>query len=146
LWKGAQRASEPRVEFASDVSKSADGALKAIVDLIPTDVIGIYLALVGIFGQSWWLFWIGAALIPVLLTITHFEKKKKLEKKEDAPALGRLLLVIVFAFVAYVPWAATLPDTPFLACSEHATEIGAGAAIVLSGFLPRLARLLGISA
>jgi hypothetical protein len=134
------------VERASTSQNTLQSALDAIVRLIPAEVIGIYLALVGLFGQSWLVFWIGAALIPVILTIAHFEKKKDLKNGEQAPRLHMLALIVVFAFVAYVPWAATLPTTPFLRYSEHATKYAAGAALVLSAFLPRLARLIGIAA
>jgi hypothetical protein len=145
LWDYAQRTGQPAVREAAAAPISVQSALDTIVNLIPADVIGIYLALVGLFGQSWCLFWIGAALIPILLTIAHFERKKDLKTGEQPPPLSKLVLVVLFAFVAYVPWAATLPNTPFLEFHEHATKFSAGAALVLSAFLPRLARLLGIA-
>ena len=146
LWDNAQRAAQPAAKPAAAPSKSVQNALDAIVTLIPADVLGIYLALIGLFGQSWWIFWIGAALIPILLTIAHLEKKKALKNGEQPPPFSKLVLVVIFAFIAYLPWAGTLPETPFLEFSTHATEISAGGAIVLSAFLPRLARLLGIVA
>jgi hypothetical protein len=144
LWERAQRASHPQVQPASQPQASLQNALDTIIELIPAEVIGIYMALVGLFGQSWVIFWIGAASIPLFLSIAHFEKRKALNSGLP-PSFPKLILVACFAFVAYVPWAATLPDTPFLQFNEHATKIGAGAALILSPILPRLARLLGLN-
>lgn len=146
LWDHAQRAAQPSVASASTKATSVQDSLNAIVKLIPVEVIGVYLALVGIFGQSWEIFWIGAALIPIVLTIVHFERKKRLKQGEVSPTFVKLLLIILFAFIAYVPWVGTLPETPFLQFTSDATKYSAGTALVLSAFLPRLARLLGINA
>lgn len=125
---------------------NVQSALEAIVRLIPTEVLGVYMGLVGLFGQSWTIFFVGGALIPVLLTITHFERKAKLPDGEPAPSTGKLTLMVFFAWLAYVPWAGTLPGTPFTQFHPDATKIAAGIALVLSPLLPRLAKLLKLSA
>jgi hypothetical protein len=147
LWDAALRSSQPEVRPATEPPPpSLQNSLDAILKLIPAEVVGAYLALVGFFGQSWLLFWLGAVLIPIGLTLAHFEKRKAIVAGQVPPSLSKLVLAVIVAFVAYVPWTATLPGTPFLRFSTHATTIGAATAIVLSALLPRLARLLGIVA
>ena len=101
----------------------------------------MHTALVGIFGQSWWVFGAGATAIVGLFLINYFDARKKSEAEIE---FSSFLAPMIFAFVAYVPWAASLPETPFLQLTDHATQIAAGAAIVLSYFIERIALLFGV--
>jgi|SRR5215471_13713778 hypothetical protein len=128
-----QERTKPAADVAAEAAgaeveakKTVESALEKITAFIPTEIIGLYVAGLGIFtpqtaAGKWWVFFVCLALIPVFMVIGYFQKKKH---KLPIPKLGVLLLLVAFAAVAFVAWAAAMPATPFLSLNSYATQIG----------------------
>jgi hypothetical protein len=54
------------------------------------------------------------------------------------------LMLILFALVAFVAWAAALPGTPFLSLTPRATAIGGWAVVILALVMYKVADLLDV--
>ena len=122
-------------------------AIDQIVAFIPTEVIGIYIAGVGIVGPAgrakWGLLLLSTALIPLFVWLSD-----RIARRSDPSvpkAYSRLTWVGLLATSAFLAWAAALPETPFLDLSDKATRIGSFAAVVLAALLPKVATALGIA-
>lgn len=125
---------------------TAVDALSIIVAFIPTEAIGIYVALLGLIQPEsylgkWMIFGIGVASIFVIIALNQIAKSRA-----AGAAFDRLLFIIlsIFALLAFTAWSAALPGTPFLELSTSATKIGAGGAIILAALLPKAASIVGI--
>lgn len=127
--------------------QNVEGALDKIATYIPSEVIGTYVAITGIFDADsdagkWVIFVLALLLIPLLTLFGNAEAAKK----GLTPPTGRAtLLTILIAGVAFCAWAAALPANPLLAFTEQATRIGGAAVIVLAIVLPKAAALLDIA-
>jgi hypothetical protein len=125
-----------------------DSAMEKLTKFIPTEVIAIYVAAVGILAPlgdtgKWWIFFICLGLIPILIVISYYQQKKK--QKAEARSNSRIaVLLMLFALVAFTAWACALPETPFLVFTPLAVKIGAVAVLVLAALMNPLADLLGI--
>jgi hypothetical protein len=69
----------------------------------------------------------------------NFQVKRNSLTAQPPKSLRVFWLLLLFATIAYVAWAAALPSTPFLQLTDQATKIGALAALVLGVLLPRAA-------
>lgn len=137
---------------------AVESALEAITQWIPTEVVAIYVALLGIVAPSsssgkWIIFAIGAVsvLVFVLLNAALVNKRgadawTKEQKPGTAPKVAgkRLFLLVVLAAVAYLVWTFALPDTPFLDLTDQATRIGGALVVVVSLAMPKVAEVLDL--
>lgn len=134
----------PVASTETEAKKTLTSAMETIARFIPTDVVTIYVAGIGLFAPKtptgkWTIFAIAAGLIPVFLLISAFEQRES----GQSVAIRRVLLLFLFATVAYAAWTSALPATPFEQFSEDATRIGGFAVIVASLIIPRVAKLTG---
>ena len=135
-------ASEP-----AQIGQRVTSALDQMVAYVPSEVIGIYIAGVGIIGPSgrakWGLLWLSLALIPLFIWLAD-----RMERQSDAnapKAFAKLAWVCLLATFAFVAWSAALPETPFLDFSANATRLGSFAAMVLAALMPKIAAAVGIA-
>jgi hypothetical protein len=133
-------------EHAPEGKKAVESAMEKISAFIPSEIIGIYVAGFGILSPEsdagkWWIFGVCFALIPVLIWLNYLGHKKR----ADATLTVKITIVLlVFAMIAFVAWAAALPGTPFLTFSARATAFGGWAVIILAVIMYRVADLLDI--
>jgi hypothetical protein len=137
---------------------SVESGLEAITAWIPSEAVGSYVALLGLFRPAhatarWILFGVGAALVVMFLLINAILVNKqgatewnKQKMQGTPPKLSgkKLAAVLGISLVAYVAWAGALPGTPFLDWWTDATVLGGAAVIVLAFLLPKLAKILNV--
>lgn len=146
----------PEFREASGAS-AADSALERVVEWIPSEAVGIYIALLGLFSPTgngrWVLFAIGVAVVCAVVLVNAaivnkrgLEKWKKAGKKGEGPKLSgrKLFWVVALTQVAFLTYAWALPNTPFTDWVDDATLVGGAAAIILAPFLPKIAELAGV--
>lgn len=149
--RAAGAAGGARAEGVAEATGAGQGvtsALDQMVAYVPSEVIGIYIAGVGIIGPAsgrarWGLLLLSLALIPLFIWLSN-----RIERQSDpkAPsAFSKLAWVCVLATSAFLAWSAALPDTPFLDFSANATRIGSFAAVVLAALMPKIAAAVGIA-
>jgi hypothetical protein len=135
-----------RGESEEESKKSLDSVMAKVSAFVPSEINGIYVAGVGILSpkedaEKWLIFATCLALIPLLIWLSYLDHKKHSEAKLS----GRItLILLLFAVIAFVAWAAALPGTPFQAFSERATAIGGWAVAILAVVLYKAADALGI--
>ncbi len=150
---GAEIAGESPQFATAAAAPPADTALERVTEWIPTEAVGIYIGLLGIFTPKgagrWVIFGIGAAAVLgfVLLNTSIMNQRgarawANQGKPRPAPKLSRRRFWIVIALVgiAYLTWAWALPGSPFLDLTSDATRIGAAAGVVYAPFLPKIAK------
>jgi hypothetical protein len=120
--------------------------MEKISAFIPSEVLGIYVAGLGILSPEsdtgkWWIFGICLTLVPVFMVLDYLERRKRSSLKLGA-RIGVTLLI--FATLAFVAWAAALPGTPFLSLSPRGTTIGGWAVVILAAFMYRMAAVLDV--
>jgi amino acid transporter len=120
--------------------------MEKISAFIPSEVIGICVAGCGILSpqqdsEKWWIFAISMALIPIFMLLNFIGQRKK----GNLTVSTRISLVLIlFALVAFVAWAAALPGTPFLSLTPRATAIGGWAVVILALVMYKVADLLDV--
>jgi hypothetical protein len=135
---------------AAPSKKTLDSAMEKITAFIPSEVIGSYVALLGIISPQtergkWVIFFICLLLIPVYMLFGYLSKQKKRNGEQSAPASKRdTAILFVLASVAFVSWAAALPGTPFLSISTHATVIGGACVIIITSLMYKVAELFDL--
>jgi hypothetical protein len=135
-------------------------AIERVTQWVPTEVVGIYVALLGLFAPAsvdgrWELLGAGVILTVVFLllnaALVHKRGVKKWEddgkQGERPPGLApwRLGVLLVLSLVAFLSWACALPATPFLDWWSDATTLGGAAVLILAPFLPEIAELAGVN-
>lgn len=152
----AVEVSSERSEYAqASGDEPTDSALKSIAEWIPSEVLGIYIALLGLFTPTgdgrWIIFLIGVALVPamgLLNTAILNKQARELWQGEpgSAPQLGgrKLGIVLGLMLLSFITYAWALPTTPFTDWVSDATIYGAAAAIILAPFLPKIAQMAGV--
>ena len=123
------------------------GALEKVTAFVPSEVIGFYVAGLGILTPAtsegkWWMFAICLVLIPVLMALTYLAQTRRAEA--GTPPFRLWLILVAFAIVAFVAWTAALPATPFLDFTPRATVIAGVAVLILAVLMYRVADLLDI--
>jgi hypothetical protein len=126
---------------------SVQGSLEKVSAYIPSEVIGIYVAGLGIFAPDhvhakWILFGVSLILVPVLVLVGQAVARKR---GLPAPPGKASIVVILFAVVAFCAWAAAMPSNPLLDQFPEATRVGGFAVIILAALLPQAANLLDIT-
>ena len=144
------RTKDVRATIASETPGQGDqaklnSAMEKITTFIPSEVVGLYVASLGIIAPvtpeaKWWIFGICVVLVPIFLLFTYLIQKRK----NQAPGVRVLVILILFGLFAFVAWASALPSTPFLQFTDKATEIGGAFVIGAALFLYRFAEALGI--
>jgi hypothetical protein len=133
--------------------EALDSAMEKITAFIPSEVIGSYVAVLGIVAPQsdrgkWAIFGIGVLLIPLFMWLGYLTKKKQLAGSSPTTSLSKVktnaAILFVFALLAFVVWAAALPGTPFLSISQHATAIGGACVIVVTGIMYKIADVLDL--
>ena len=148
LQRSQQNGAAPEGAVAADedIKTSTDSYMQKIAAFIPSEIIGIYVAGLGIFSPDtdyakWLLFGICIVLIPIIMWLDFLVQKKK----EADKLSGKIKFVLlIFALVAYVAWTAAMPGTPFLSFNENATLFGGFAVIILAVVMYRAAEVLDI--
>jgi hypothetical protein len=140
---------EAVTDSAAGSEQQASSAIDQMVAYVPSEVIGIYIAGVGIIGPiggaKWGLLSSCLALIPLFIWLSNRIERRANPNAPKAPA--KLAWVCAFAVTAFLAWSAALPDTPFVEIfHEYATKIGSFSAIVLAALIPKLAAAVGIAA
>jgi hypothetical protein len=143
-----QAATQPTVE----------SGLEKLTQWIPSEVITIYIALLGIFAPDkaagkWIVFAIGAGAVPafVLLNAALVNKRGAAQWAEEhhagsPPRLAhkRIAWLTLLAGVSYLVWTFALPATPFLDLTHQATRIGGALVVVVSVVMPKVAEFLDL--
>ena len=143
---------------AAAAQPDVESSLERIAQWIPTEAVGIYIALLGLITPDdadarWILFGIGVLLVVLFLVLNTAlvnkrgaEEWKKQGKTGTPPKLAgkRLRALLLLTLTAFVAWACALPATPFLDWWSDATVLGGAAVIVLAPFYPKVAELLDI--
>jgi len=152
----APAALRPALDAAQPpVSDIQETALEKITAFIPTEVIGIYVAGLGILsgtdetapgdgtGVGWALFAFCLLVVPLLVAI-NVQLRNRASGTEGTVGPRKALLLCVFGAVAFIAWTAALPETPFVDLHAYANRIGAFAVVVLGVLMPGVAQLLGL--
>lgn len=133
-----QRRREQGVRRGTSASATLSQAMEEITNYIPTEVVGVYIAILGLLSPRtdsarWLVFLIGALLTVFFLWIPYSGGTRK------------FFMLAVLALLGFTAWAAALPSTPFSTFAENASQIGAAAVLVLAVVLPALAEKLNLS-
>jgi hypothetical protein len=145
--------SSPRQAVAPPSSSSggtqseAQAALSRLTAFVPSEVVGLYIAGLGIltpttFAAKWWIFGVCLLLIPIFLGLNYLIQRKQAGK--ESLTTSTWLILLAFAVVAFVAWSAAIPDTPFLYFSERATVIAGFVVLILAAVMYKAADLFGI--
>lgn len=130
------------------MSKQVTAAVDKVAAFIPSEVIGIYVAGLGIFSpvqqsRRWMVFGVGVLLVPVFVGLGLTTRRRTRGMRPRKPLRPALILSLM-GVCAFAVWAAALPETPFLALSNDARQFGGWGAVILAGLLPRLATRMGV--
>ncbi len=136
----------PKPEGTTE-APAPDGFNK-VAAYIPSEVLGLYIAGLGIFGPDtnmfkWLVFGVAAALIPLLVVLSgkgtdNGGRARRLSAKS-------LVLLSLIGIVDFCAWTASLPGTPFLALTSYANKLGGFAILVLAVVLPPASKTLGLA-
>lgn len=146
--KGSAPQLEAALESVAKADQSAASALDQMIAYVPSEVIGIYIAGVGIIGAKsasvkWGLFWLALVLIPLFFWLSD-----RIERRANAGlegGRGKVVLMGALALLAFTTWAIALPDTPFASLwGDDATRYGSFAAVVLAALMPKIAAAAGL--
>jgi hypothetical protein len=127
-------------------------ALDKITAFVPSEALGAYTVGLGVFSPTtypakWWIFGICLALIPILMVFTYLSQQKT--GNTGKPPFTSWLVLVSFALIAFVAWAASLPNTPFLeftpeGVTPQATTVAGWAVVILAGIMYKVAALLNV--
>jgi hypothetical protein len=135
---------------AAGDSKAIDSAMQKVAAFIPSEVIGAYVAGVGILSPDgsagkWWLFAICLVLVPVFVALGALIQQKDASSAVTKRQLVRLIVIlVVLGGTSFVAYASALPGSPFLEINDQATRVGGIAVILLAGLMYKLADLLDV--
>ena len=137
-------ASEP--ETTSQDAVPSTKALDDLVRYIPTEVITLYLAALGLVGTAsekytgrWIAFATFAALTPIAVWVDWLIKRRRLKR---SPELRFSWFNPCAATLAFVAWAFALPGTPFGDLSWYDAKWGGFVALVVSVVLGKVSALV----
>jgi peptidoglycan/LPS O-acetylase OafA/YrhL len=141
-----------RSDNADDMAdQTRSTALAQITMYIPSDVLAIYVAVLGVMTPSsdrtkWTVFAIGAALC-VCVPFLSLWAAVRSSPGQPHPRWAKQAAVALLAVIAFTAYAMAVPDTVFLTTwlRDDANRIGAASALVLSLLLPLLASGLRIT-
>ncbi|GAA3218257.1 hypothetical protein [Actinocorallia longicatena] len=143
---------DPQTVRSAPTDYDRSTALSKVAAFIPTEAVAVYLALVAFFNPDgdvmrWVVFGIGVVLVPVFYFLAYMNRRRAVGADGGAPepSLRVTLLLLVFALLAFVAWAAAMPNNPFEQFTDEATKFGGGAIIVLGVLMPQAAGALGLT-
>ena len=134
------------------------GTLNSIVQWIPIETIGAYVFLQQLFlnpltkpsnqaleaidySARWHVWWVGVALTVITIPLYTAVKAKAAKAKFKLPLAEALL-----GTLAFVLWAAALPDSPFDDWSWWSTDYGVAAITISALLINPIATLLNLQA
>ena len=122
---------------------TVENALQKITAFIPSEVIALYVSGLGIFAPQslhakWNIFWICLAFIPGFMFLSYLQNRKH---GRPIPATNILLVLVIFAAVAFGVWAAAMPQTPFISLWQNAPQIAGFVVIPLAYVMSVIADL-----
>lgn len=163
---GVKRQEEQNTASAATASNepNKDTAMDKVTKFIPSEVIAIYVAALGILAPventgKWWIYFACLALTPILIAINYQQEinKKTRDKAENTASTANTprssrgfwrsripYLLALFALIAFTAWVCALPETPFLVFTPLAVKIGAVAILVLAVVMGPLAEIWGL--
>lgn len=126
---------------APAANQSVTAALEKITAFIPSEVIGIYVAVIGILAPAsmrgkWVIFGLCVILVPFFMWLGYKAAKRK---NLPVPGARAFVLLLILAIVAFVAWGAALPSTPFEVFHADATRFGGALVIILGYAIPKIA-------
>lgn len=121
-------------------------AIGQITAYIPTEVIGAYIAALGILtpessGLRWAVFVIALVVTPIFVGVSFALRRRQTPELKQ----GGVGWLIAFAILSFVAWAGAIPGTPMLDIPGWTTVIGGIAVIFLAPLLSKLAEWLELS-
>jgi hypothetical protein len=124
---------------AASAQNALSDALAKVTAYIPTEVLAIYVPALGIANTSrylwlWIIFGISAFLVLVFVWLHNDARRVRVHRRR------RFALVVLFALVPFVAYAAAIPDTPFKQITSAAPRVGGIAVLILAVLLPELAK------
>lgn len=145
-----QRAeTSPAAAAGSDEGENAvKSAMERIAAFIPSEAIAIYVAGFGILTPDtstakWTIFGVALVLIPIFIWLNYVTENRK-RRRTGKAKVRTVWLIVLFAVVAYVAWAAAMPGTPFLELSDDATRIGGFVVVIAAALMYKAGEVLGI--
>lgn len=142
-----EEASKKAGPVTTPAAEDRAGAIERITRYIPSEIIGIYVALLGLWSPDdrsakWTVFFIGLLLTPFFVIYSYVTKRAE-RRAKGLHGTKPLILLSVFAVVGFTAWSAALPDTPWeQVFGDDTTRLGGGAVILLAAVLPPLAQML----
>ena len=136
-------------EEGKGAKKALDSAMEKVTSFIPSEVIGIYVAGLGILTPvsdrgKWLIFFIASALVPIFIWLNWLREKKHAAQDTTVLPTKSVIVLIVLGEVAFTAWAAALPGTPFLSLTEYAMKVGGLSVVILAAVLYYAADLLDV--
>lgn len=142
----------------AETTPDVQSAIEKITAWIPTEVVAIYIALLGIFtpdssGGKWAIFAAGAVLVLVFVILNGLLLNKRAADKWEAEgkpgnpptfSWSKACGLVVLSGLAYVAWTFALPASPWLDVTDKAPQIGGAAVLVLSLLIPKVAQALDL--
>ncbi len=137
-------------------SNPVSNALSALSKYIPTEVITLYVALVGVTaalpeGQTFitqrTLYWVFGAATPLLLLLLFWSKLATDGKEIPFAPLRWPWWKMIASFAAFMIWALAVPGSPYVTAESGAVLAGFGAVVVsffLSVLEPIIQRILPV--
>jgi hypothetical protein len=135
-------------DSGAELDQRVASALDQMVTYVPSEVIGIYIAGVGIIATDssivkWSLLALSLVLIPLFVWLS--DRIARQANPALPVAKAKLVWVGLFAVCAFLAWSAALPQTPFREFwGENATRYGSFAAVVFAALMPKVAAALGL--
>jgi hypothetical protein len=117
---GAVRAASappPKPDDPAAFNSKVSSALEMLSRYIPTEVVALYLAALGIAPAAGWktapLYWIGVAANPIVLLLVYLSNARK--GRKPFPPVGQWPWWKAFAAtVAFAIWALAIPSAPYI--------------------------------
>jgi hypothetical protein len=131
------------VSQQSNATSQAQAALEMIAGYIPSEALALYIGALAAFQPStdtskWIVLGIGIVFVIAFTAFSALDR-------ETRPSTDKVVIVTALAIVSFVTYAAALPASPFLAISAQATVAAGFVAVILSLFLPRVARIAKVA-
>jgi hypothetical protein len=150
-----RRPTPPSTRAPAAEQSAAAGHAEILLRLIPTEIIGAYIALLSVlafkqpvdcqssYSGRWWLFGLTVGLTPAVVALIYLGTAKRAGQKFKWSVIA---FDMVAATIAFAAWASALPSTPFGNLCQWHPGYGTAAVIVTAVFLPLLAPVFSPSA
>ena len=152
----------PAIPTLKETRSNVNTALSAVATFIPSEVLALYMALLGLvigtsearqYGTKWSLFALGILLCLFAVFDGYMTARKAHADDAEAnppPDTSRFVKIAVFAVVAFTIYAMAIPDTPFEQLAGrlnlNLNLVGGVLALLAAFVLPTVASWLGVPA